>query len=207
VEVDGKNILIDCGPDFRQQALRAGINRIDAVLLTHEHFDHIGGMDDLRPFGKTDIYAGKQTVESIRKIFFYCFNNTYPGIPSLTLHEIENQPFNIGGIDVLPIRAYHYKSPVFGYRIGNMAYLTDYKTIEPEEERKLLNLDIFIVDALRHKEHLSHANLRETLELIRRIAPKKVYLIHMSHDIGLCAKEEKLLPPNVHFAYDGLTIG
>ena len=206
IEVNGKNILIDCGPDFRQQALRAGFNRLDAILLTHEHFDHVGGIDDLRPFGDVNIYADKQTVESIRKIFFYCFNNSYPGIPSLVLHEIENQLFNLCGVDILPVKAYHYKLPVFGYRIENMAYLTDFKTIEPEEEQKLLNLDVLVVDALRHKEHLSHVSLKETLELIRRVSPKKAYLIHISHGMGLHAKEEPLLPPNVYFGYDELEV-
>ncbi len=206
VEVDGKNILIDCGPDFRQQALREGFVHLDAILLTHEHFDHVGGIDDLRPFGNVDIYTGKHTAESVRKMFAYCFNNSYPGIPSLTLHEIENRSFNACGVDILPIKAYHYKAPVFGFRIKNMAYLTDFKAIEPEEEQKLLNLDLLVVDALRHKEHLSHVSLKEALALIEKVSPKQAYLIHMSHDIGLHAKEELLLPANVHFAYDGLKV-
>jgi phosphoribosyl 1,2-cyclic phosphate phosphodiesterase len=206
IESDGKNILIDCGPDFRQQALHAGFNRLDAVLLTHGHFDHIGGIGDLRPFGDVNIYADKQTVASVQNMFHYCFNNTYPGIPSLIMHEIENKPFQVCGIDILPVKAYHYKLPVFGYRIGNMAYLTDFKTIEPAEEQKLLNLDVLVVDALRHREHVSHVSLKESLELIRRVAPRKAYLIHLCHDMGLHAKEEPLLPPNVCFAYDGLEI-
>jgi phosphoribosyl 1,2-cyclic phosphate phosphodiesterase len=122
------------------------------------------------------------------------------------LHEIENRSFNVCGVDILPVEAHHYKLPVFGYRIGNMAYLTDFKTIEPEEEQKLLNLDVLVVDALRHKEHLSHVSLKETLELIRRVSPKKAYLIHISHTMGLHAKEEPLLPPNVYFGYDGLEV-
>jgi len=206
IEIDGKNILIDCGPDFRQQALRAGLNRIDAVLLTHDHFDHVGGIDDLRPFGTNHIYANRQTIEAIRKIFYYCFDNTYPGIPSLLLHEVGEAPFRVHGIEILPVKAWHYQYPVLGYRIGNIAYLTDFKTIEPEEEAKLLNLDIFIVDALRHKEHISHVCLSETLQLVQRISPRATYLIHMSHDIGLHAQEELLLPPNVHYAYDGLVV-
>ncbi len=206
IEADGKNILIDCGPDFRQQALYTGFNRLDAVLLTHGHFDHIGGIDDLRPFGNVNIYADKQTIASVGNVFSYCFNNSYPGIPKLTLHEIENQSFQVCGIDILPVKACHYKLPVFGYRIGNMAYLTDFKSIEPEEEQKLFNLEVLVVDALRHKEHISHVNLQEALELIRRVSPRKAYLIHLSHDMGLHAKEEPLLPPNVHFAYDGLEI-
>jgi len=206
IEVNGKNILIDCSPDFRQQALRAGFNRLDAVLLTHEHFDHVEGIGDLRPFGDVNIYADKQTIASVHKMFHYCFNNNYPGIPTLIMHEIENQLFDVCGIDILPVKAYHYKLPVFGYRIGNMAYLTDFKTIEPEEEQKLLNLDVLVLDALRHKEHISHVNLQQALELIRRVAPKRTYLIHLSHDMGLHAKESMLLPPNVYFAYDGLVV-
>ena len=206
IEVDGKNILIDCSPDFRQQALRARLSRLDAILLTHEHFDHVEGIGDLRPFGDVHIYAGKQTIAAIHKMFHYCFDNPYPGIPKLTMHEIENKLFQVCGIDILPIKAYHYRLPVFGYRIENLAYLTDFKTIEPEEEQKLLNLDVLVVDALRHKEHISHINLQEALELIRRVSPRKAYLIHFSHEMGLHAKEELHLPPDVHFAYDGLEI-
>lgn len=206
VEVDKKNLLIDCGLDFRQQALRAGICSLDAVLLTHEHIDHVGGIDDLRPLGDMDIYADERTVKSVRHMYWYCFDNSYPGVPSITLHEIQNQEFSICGVKILPIRAYHYKLPVFGYRIKNMAYLTDFKTIDPEEKQKLQNLDLLIIDALRHKEHLSHVNLQESLEIIREVNPKKAYLIHMSHHIGLHAKGEEQLPLNVHFAYDGLVV-
>jgi len=207
IEVEGKHILIDCGPDFRQQALRSGIPSIDALLLTHEHFDHLGGMDDLRPFGNVDVYADRHTLDSVRRIYSYCFNNnSYPGIPLLKLHEIENCSFTAAGIEIMPIKAYHYQLPVLGYRIGNMAYLTDFKTIDPEEEKKLLNLDLLVVDALRHKAHISHVSLSETLELIRRVSPNRSYLIHMSHEMGLHVAEKELLPPNVHFAYDCLQL-
>jgi phosphoribosyl 1,2-cyclic phosphate phosphodiesterase len=207
IETDGKKILIDCGPDFRQQALNTGLCHIDGVLLTHEHMDHIGGIDDLRPFGNTDIYGEKRTVGALRNMFAYCFNNTYPGIPSLTLHEIvEDEEFTVCGVTILPIRAYHYKLPVLGYKIDKTAYLTDFKTIDEKEKDKLRNLDVLIIDALRKKEHLSHINLYEALALIKEVAPKQAYLIHMSHDMGLHEAIQQELPQNVFMAYDGLTI-
>jgi len=205
-EVDGKQILIDCGPDFRQQALTNKITHIDAVLLTHEHVDHMMGIDDLRPFGNVQIYANDITNKAVHRVFSYCFNNDYPGIPKLEMHEIDDRPFYIDNMKVIPINAMHYKMPVLGFRIGNVGYLTDVKTIADEELEKLRGLDIFIVDALRHKEHLSHISVKEALALIEKIQPKRSYVVHMCHQFGLHEKEQKLLPPNVFVAYDGLQI-
>jgi phosphoribosyl 1,2-cyclic phosphate phosphodiesterase len=207
IETDGKKILIDCGPDFRQQALAIGLHHLDGVLLTHEHVDHIGGMDDLRPFGDTNIYGEKRTIDAVHTMFSYCFNNTYPGIPSLNLHPIDaDKPFSVEGVEILPVRAYHYKLPVLGYKIKNAVYLTDFKTIEEKEKNKLENLDILVIVALRKKEHVSHITLDEALALIDEVKPRRAYLIHMSHDIGLHRHIQAELPENVFLAYDGLEI-
>lgn len=206
LEVDGVRILIDCGPDFRQQALANGVRHIDAVLLTHEHVDHIMGIDDLRPFGNVDIYATAATNRAVHRIFSYCFNNDYPGIPSLVMHEIDDRPFFVDGVEVIPIKAMHYRMPVLGYRIGKVGCLTDVKTITDEELDKLRGLDVFVVDALRHSEHISHISVAEALAIIDKIKPKHSYFIHLCHRFGLHAEEEKLLPPNVSVAYDGLQI-
>lgn len=206
LEVDGKFFLLDCGPDFRMQALRAGVKHLDAVLLTHKHTDHLGGLDDLRPFGAVPIYANESTVEHIHEVYSYCFNNTYKGIPTFVVRQIENAKFTVGGVEVTPVLAHHYQLPNFGYRIGNFAYLTDYKTIDDEEVEKLYGLDVLVLDALRYRDHFSHATVDESLALVARVKPKVAYFVHASHEIGLHEKVESSLPENVHLAYDGLTI-
>ncbi|MEG1544903.1 MAG: MBL fold metallo-hydrolase [Tannerellaceae bacterium] len=210
VEVEGKCILIDCGPDFRCQMLDNGIEHLDALLLTHEHYDHVGGLDDLRPLCRekgVDIYAEADVSEAIRTRIPYAFRAyKYPGIPNLELHDVTNQPFTAAGILVTPVRVMHAKLPIFGYRIGGMAYLTDLKYIPEEEFAKLEGLDVLIIDALRRGEHPSHEGLEDALLNIARIRPREAYLIHMSHRIGLQAIVEKELPPHVHYAYDGLTV-
>lgn len=206
LEVDGVKILIDCGPDFRQQALANGLTHIDAVLLTHEHVDHMMGIDDLRPFRNVDVYANDLTVKALLRVYAYCFNNDYPGIPSLSLHEIDEQPFLVKGIEVTPITAFHYCLPVMGFRIGNFGYLTDVKFISDDELAKLKGLDLFVIDALRHKKHLSHPSVEEALSIVEKIKPKQTYFVHMSHDFGLHEEQEALLPANVHVAYDGLSL-
>lgn len=206
LEVDGKNILLDCGPDFRQQALNAGLHKIDAVLLTHKHMDHILGLDDLRPFGNVKIYSNQETDEAIHKVFSYCFNNDYKGIPQLETHIITEEPFKIGNTTIHPILIWHYKLPAFGYRINNFAYLTDFKTIDEEQLEKIKGLDVLVTDALRWEEHFSHVNIDEALALVEKIKPKKCYFVHMSHSLGLHDNAQKKLPENVYFAYDGLTI-
>lgn len=210
IEENNKRILIDCGPDFRQQMLELDFAKIDAVLLTHEHYDHVGGLDDLRPFckfGDVDVYSEEYLANIIKERMPYCFQEIkYPGIPNIFMHEITTNPFVVEDVTIIPIRLMHYKLPVFGYRLGNMAYLTDLKYIPEEEYVKLRGLDTLIMDALRIEEHQSHQNLEEALENVKKIAPKKCYLIHMSHYMGLHSDVEKILPENVFLSYDGLQI-
>ena len=204
------NILIDCGPDFRQQVLRAGIGRIDAVLITHIHYDHTGGIDDLRPFGgkhTLPIYLEAPVAEGIRTRLPYCFgDHLYPGVPNIRLQEIGIEPFSIEDIEVTPIRVMHYKLPILGYRIGGLVYITDALTIPDEEYAKMKQVDVLVINALRKQPHLSHQTLAEALRVIERVQPREAYLVHMSHHMGLTAEVEKELPPHVHFAYDGLVV-
>lgn len=207
VKVEGKNILIDCGPDFRQQALRGKISKIDALLLTHEHFDHVGGIDDLRAFGKVRIYAESRVAGAIRQMFAYCFAKfKYPGIPDISLCEIDERPFCADGVEIVPIRAYHHLLPLLGYRIGNFAYVTDIKTIDSENKAKLQGLDVLVLGMLRYKEHLSHLSFDEAMSLVGELKPKRTYFTHLSHDFGLHETEQAKLPENVFVAYDGLVI-
>lgn len=211
INTNGKRILIDCGPDFRQQMLNEEFSQINGVLLTHEHYDHVSGIDDLRPFcrfGDIDIFANKRTCKVLLERIPYCFtDNKYPGVPSINLNRIdEDRSFYIQDIEILPVTVMHYKLPILGYRIGNFAYLTDAKYIPEEEYAKLKNLDTLVINALRINEHISHQTLNEALANVERIAPKRAYFIHMSHQIGLHAEVEKKLPPNVFLSYDGLEI-
>ncbi|MDR1258558.1 MAG: MBL fold metallo-hydrolase [Tannerellaceae bacterium] len=210
VETGGKNILLDCGPDFRSQMLSNPVSGLDAVIISHEHYDHTGGLDDLRPFcnGKAlDIYAESNVANAIITRMPYAFRaNNYPGLPNLALHHIHDEPFRAAGITVTPVRVMHACKKIIGCRIGRMAYLTDVKTIPPEEFHKLNGLDVLIISALKKKEHPSHESLEEALVNISLIRPKDAYLIHMSHRMGLHADVEKELPPHVHMAYDGLQL-
>lgn len=207
---EDKNILIDCGPDFRQQMLNYNIKHIDAVLLTHHHYDHISGLDELRSFTYTQpmpIYMEQNVADSIKRMYPYCFSkNRYPGVANIDIKIIDNTPFEIFGRDIIPIRLMHYNLPILGYRCGNVAYITDMLTISDEEVEKLKSLDVLIINALRKNKHISHQTLQDALNIVERVSPKKTYLIHMSHQMGLHDEVSKQLPENVYFAYDGLQI-
>ncbi len=217
VEVDGVRIVIDAGPDFRQQMLRTGVRSIDAILLTHQHKDHVGGLDDVRAFNfvdfpiirPVDIYANAITAACIKKDFDYAFmDNKYIGAPEMRLHEIDpNKQFSIKGVEITPIQGKHSERfSVLGYRIGKLAYLTDFKQIEPTEVGKLTGIDTLVVNALRFKLHHSHFNVEEALTLIKHVQPRQSFLTHLSHDIGLHAITDSQLPTNVRLGYDSLTV-
>lgn len=211
IETDDTRILIDCGPDFRTQVLGLPFKKIDGVLITHEHYDHVGGLDDLRPFcrfGEVPIYAEPHTAERLRTRMPYCFvDHSYPGVPNIPLQEIEeNRTFLINHIPVTPLRVMHGRLPILGYRIGNIGYITDMLTMPDVSYEQLRQLDVLVINALRIAPHPTHQNLAEALETARRIGAKKTYFIHMSHHIGLQAEVERQLPPHVYFASDGLEI-
>ena len=211
VEVQGKRILLDCGPDFRQQVLPLEFAPIDAVLLSHEHYDHVGGLDDLRPFCRfkdIPVYADSYTSGQLRKRMDYCFaERVYPGVPALLLQEVDAaRPFCAGGVEVVPVQVMHGRMPILGYRIGKMAYLTDMLAMPDAEYVKLEGLDCLVMNALRIKPHPTHQSLDEALRNAARIGAKDTYLIHMCHHIGLHAEVEKCLPPHVHLSYNGLSL-
>ncbi len=212
LEVDGHNIVIDSGPDFRYQMLRAKVEKLDAILFTHEHKDHTAGLDDVRAFNwvnkkAVDIYAEKRVQDSLKQEFAYVFAEfRYPGIPQLNLWTVENKPFEIKDISIKPIRARHYKLPVFGYRVGDLAYITDANYISEEEKEKLKGLSVLVLNALRKEKHLSHFTLSEALNLIQELKPERAYLTHFSHQLGFHDDISKELPDHVFMAYDGLEI-
>lgn len=213
VRTDDAVILVDCGPDFRQQMIRAPFfGRIDGVLVTHEHYDHVGGLDDLRPFcrmGEIPVYADAYTAGHLRARIPYCFvEKPYPGVPRIYLQEVEaGIPFHVRQTEVLPLQVMHGKLPILGYRIGGrLGYVTDMLSMPQASYDLLQGVDVLVINALRAKPHPTHQNVSEALEAAAHIGAKETYFIHMSHHIGLHAEAEKQLPPHVHFAYDGLEI-
>lgn len=212
VRCDGRTLLIDAGPDLRQQLLRSGVSELDAVLLTHEHMDHIGGIDDLRAFNfhqqrAMDIHSNAATLAAVSRIFHYAFGEErYPGVPELKLHLVDGHPFVAGGISIRPIDVMHHFLPVLGFRIGGLAYITDAKRLAPEVVEELKGVDTLVLNALRRKEHISHLSLPEALELVQQIAPRQTYLVHISHLLGKHAEVSTELPPGVQLAYDGLRV-
>lgn len=215
VESNGLSILIDAGPDFRTQAIRANIKQVDAVLITHHHFDHIAGLDDLRPFffqnrASIPCFAHPDTVDDLKQRFSYIFKDkSYPGVANLELQQITG-PFSVSGrygqeknVDIIPIEAFHGSMPVLGFRVGNFAYVTDTNHL-PETSLPLLEgLEILVIDALRHKAHRSHYSISEAIEVSNRIAPRHTYFTHMTHGL-MHAEEDENLPEAFSFAYDGL---
>lgn len=205
-------LVIDAGPDFRHQMLREKVSSLDAILLTHEHRDHIAGLDDVRAFNyiqkrAMDIYAEERVQEEIRKQFLYAFeHDKYPGVPNLNLHTIGEKKFTIQGMSIIPIRVMHYKLPILGFRIGDLTYITDASKITADEKKKFSDTKILIVNALRMEEHPTHFNLRRALELVEEISPEKAYITHISHQMGLYSEVQKELPVNVFLAYDGMSL-
>ena len=216
VEVDGVRIIIDAGPDFRQQMLREGVRHIDAILLTHGHTDHVAGLDDVRAFNfvdypeihRVDIFAAPYTVQTVLKVFDYAFaQNKYRGVPEIDLHTIDmQQSFRVGEVEITPISGKHSRFDVTGYRIGKLGYLTDFKEISDEEIAKLKGIELLVVNSLRFEPHDSHFSVTEALNLIEKVAPQQAYLTHMSHEIGLYDQAASRLPEGVKFAYDGLKV-
>ncbi len=212
IEINGKTFVIDTGPDFRQQMLRANVKNMDAVVFTHEHKDHTAGFDDIRAFNfvnkkKMEVYASANVQDAIKKEFAYIFSDfKYPGIPEINLHLLENKPFSIEGIEIIPIEVMHYKLPVFGFRIGDFSYITDANYISDHEKEKIKNSKVLVLNALRREPHISHFTLDQAIELVNELKPEKAYFTHISHQLGLHGDVEKELPQNIEIAYDGLKI-
>ena len=211
LETEETRLLIDCGPDFRQQIMPHPFRRIDGILITHAHYDHMGGMDDIRPycqFGEINVYADPIAREGMLQMLPYCFaEHRYPGVPAIQLHEIlPHIPFTIGDMEIVPFQVMHHDLPILGYRIGSLAYITDMKTIAEEEIPYILGCDTLVVNALREKPHHSHQTLSEAVRFAQRIGARQTWLIHSSHDIGRHAEVNASLPVNIQLAYDGQVV-
>lgn len=215
---EGNNVLVDIGPDFRAQMLHHDVRHLEAILITHAHRDHVGGIDDIRPLNwvqqrNMEVYGNKEALEALRHDYHYIFApHIYPGLPEVTLHDVSDcTPFSIGQLTITPIRGLHKDLPVLGYRMdehagSSMAYITDMNHIPAEEMLKLKSLDILVINSLRQKQHFSHFCLPESLAVIAECKPREAYLTHMSHEMGFHAEVEKTLPDNVHLAYDNLSL-
>lgn len=211
VETETTRILIDCGPDFRQQIMPQPFRRIDGILITHAHYDHMGGMDDIRPycqFGEINVYADPIAKAGLLQMLPYCFaEHRYPGVPAIQLHEIhKHEPLRIGDLEVIPIEVMHHDLPILGYRIGKLAYITDMKTIDEGELDYLQDVETLVVNALRQKPHHSHQTLDEAVTFAKRVGARQTWLIHSSHDIGRHKEVNASLPSDIQMAYDGQVI-
>ena len=212
LETGDKTIVIDSGPDFRYQMLRAGVKDLDAIVFTHEHKDHIAGLDDIRPFNyllKKDIhiYADARVQTALKREFSYIFTDLqYPGLPQIDIHDLNGEPFTIGETLLIPIEIMHYKLPILGYRINDFTYITDAKTVSATSIEKIKGTKVLVVNALQRATHISHFNLEQAIAFAREINAETTYFTHISHNLGLHAEVEQELPPNMKLAYDGLTI-
>ena len=212
LETNDSTLVIDAGPDFRQQMLREHVTRLDAILLTHEHKDHIAGLDDVRAFNyksqdAIDIYCEERVQKVIKKDYSYVFSEyQYPGIPKMRLNSISEHAFTIKKIQIVPVRVFHYRLPVYGFRIGNFAYITDANYVPEESKEKLYGIKYLVINALRKEKHISHFSLREAVDFIREISPKKAFITHISHQMGLHKDVTKELPSEIILAYDGLSL-
>ena len=212
VETSSNTIVIDAGPDFRQQMLNARVKKLDAIFLTHEHKDHIAGMDDVRAFNfksqaAIDIYAEERVQNAIRKEYAYVFSeNQYPGVPKMELHNIDNYNIDLKGDIIIPLRIFHYRLPILGFRIGEMAYITDANYIPEETKEKLIGVKYLVINALRKEKHISHFSLGEALSLIEEVSPRKAFITHIGHQMGKHADVNRELPANVTLAWDGLEV-
>ncbi|SFC60637.1 phosphoribosyl 1,2-cyclic phosphate phosphodiesterase [Parapedobacter composti] len=212
LQVDGQNIVIDTGPDFRYQMLREKVMRLNAILFTHSHKDHIAGLDDVRAFNRLqeraiDIYGAAEVHEALKREFYYAFGmKKYPGVPELNLHEITSNPFSLAGTNVIPIEVMHYMMPVMGFRIGEFTYITDAKTIPDSEIEKISGTRVLVVNALQREPHISHFTLDEAVAFAHRIGAEQTYFTHISHRLGLHDEVQRGLPEGIALAYDGLVL-
>jgi len=212
IEADGVVLVIDAGPDFRQQMLREEVKSIDAIIFTHEHKDHVAGLDDVRAFNyilkrHIDVYASENVKVALKREYKYIFEDiSYPGIPRINVHDIDNNPFTVDGLELIPIEVKHHQLPVFGFRVGDFTYITDASYISEKEKAKIKGSKIVVLNALRKEKHISHFTLDQAIELIDELAPEKGYLLHISHQLGLHDEISKTLPDHIELAYDGLRI-
>lgn len=212
VQSEKTTIVVDTTPDFRYQMLREKVKKVDAILFTHPHKDHIAGLDDVRAFNffsrrKMDVYANSLTEEALKREFAYAFaDKKYPGVPDIELNTITLDPFSIGDIFIVPVQVWHLKMPVLGFRFGKFTYVTDANKIDEEEKQKIRGSEIFVVNVLRKQSHISHFSLGEAIDLVQELRVPKSYFTHISHQLGLHEAIEAELPDNIHLAYDGLVI-
>lgn len=212
VKTADKSIVIDSGPDFRYQMLRAGVEDLDAILYTHEHKDHVAGLDDIRPYNyilkkRIDIFATERVQEALKREFQYIFSDVkYHGLPQINLHTITGESFDIGETTIVPFEVMHYKLPILGYRIGDFTYITDAKTISEASLEKIKGTKVLVLNALQKEDHISHLTFSEAIEMANKIGAEMTYFTHISHNLGLHEEVSKELPEHIKLAYDGLTI-